>query len=396
MPIAPHPSQRSVRALINACGSCVSRSSNFGSPDPVQHTPSHHPLIPRIGCFPLGAVFALARHSFQPAPGFAASSGCQMAPWRLEFRIADMSEPVECILLGLRMPEWKSWVHQVGSESAIPPPLHHGCLIVQLHWTSARSRPHPSWRMALRRSVASVVASGAMGSARSHSGRIADNSEVGHRTARRRRLPNPHLSNVVRLAGHLPITRNNADSEKRLHNDPQAGLHLNFLERRLPTTGVDSGCAAIQPESDSRHPRTELGGVWLSEGDFTRLIGAAGAGGLERAGGGGQSGEERRRPQKGVGRIGREGRSHGFRGPVEGVELALSGLIGAFEEIQVCCSGSRTSRRWYTGAGREAKKEIMDEPQTVPQTCRECCRVTGCAPGRGGRSRSRHRTFPVA
>jgi hypothetical protein len=36
----------------------------------------------------------------------------------------------------------------------------------------------------------------------------------------------------------------------------------------------------------------------------------AGAGGLGRTGGRGQSGEERRRPRKGVGRIGRESRSH--------------------------------------------------------------------------------------
>ena len=83
----------------------------------------------------------------------------------------------------------------------------------------------------------------------------------------------------------------------------------------------------------------------------------AGAGGLERAGGRGQSGEEWRRPQTGVGRIGREGWSHGFRVPLEGVELALSGLMGAFEEIQVCLSSSRKNRRWYTDTGREAKKE---------------------------------------
>jgi hypothetical protein len=43
------------------------------------------------------------------------------------------------------------------------------------------------------------------------------------------------------------------------------------------------------------------------------------------------------------------------------VELALSGLMGAFEEIQVCFSGSRTSRRWNTGTGREARKEIAVE-----------------------------------
>jgi hypothetical protein len=58
--------------------------------------------------------------------------------------------------------------------------------------------------------------------------------------------------------------------------------------------------------------------------------------------------------------IGPEGRSHGSRGPLEGVELALSGLMGALEEVQVRFSvrfsGSRTSRRCYTCTGREAKK----------------------------------------
>jgi glycerol uptake facilitator protein len=41
------------------------------------------------------------------------------------------------------------------------------------------------------------------------------------------------------------------------------------------------------------------------------------------------------------------------------VELARSRLMGAFEEIQVCFSSSRKDRWWYTGTGREAKKEIM-------------------------------------
>ena len=129
------------------------------------------------------------------------------------------------------------------------PPPHHGCLIVQLQWKSARSRPHPGPRMALRRPVASVVASGAMGSARSHSGRIADNAEVGRRAAGRLRLLKPHLSNVVRLAGHLPITRNNAHSEKRLHSYPQAGLHLNFLERRIRTASRHKHGATSHPSA---------------------------------------------------------------------------------------------------------------------------------------------------
>ena len=42
--------------------------------------------------------------------------------------------------------------------------------------------------------------------------------------------PHPQDARSLR-ARSLPITRNNADSEKRLHSDPQAGLHLNFLER---------------------------------------------------------------------------------------------------------------------------------------------------------------------
>ena len=41
------------------------------------------------------------------------------------------------------------------------------------------------------------------------------------------------------------------------------------------------------------------------------------------------------------------------------MELTLSGLMGAFEELQVCFSGSRTSRRWYTATGREARKEMV-------------------------------------
>ena len=40
------------------------------------------------------------------------------------------------------------------------------------------------------------------------------------------------------------------------------------------------------------------------------------------------------------------------------MEPALSGLMGAFEEIQTRFSGFRKNRRWYSGTGRVAKKEI--------------------------------------
>src|ERR1035441_2478062 len=41
----------------------------------------------------------------------------------------------------------------------------------------------------------------------------------------------PHSSWQTSGGPYIPISRNNADSEKRFHSDPQAGLHLNFLER---------------------------------------------------------------------------------------------------------------------------------------------------------------------
>ena len=42
--------------------------------------------------------------------------------------------------------------------------------------------------------------------------------------------------------------------------------------------------------------------------------------------------------------------------------LALPGLMGAFEEIQVCISSSRKNRRWYSGTDQKAKEERVVKP----------------------------------
>ncbi len=78
----------------------------------------------------------------------------RMAPWSLECRIAVMSEPVECMLLGLRMPKWKSWMNWVGSESAIPPPpspwLPNRPTSVEIGPQQAPSRPENGSQTARR------------------------------------------------------------------------------------------------------------------------------------------------------------------------------------------------------------------------------------------------------